>query len=186
MDLLGQSLDTQSPEGIMNINTRSNPVFFLLLFALISLLLLPLWNEIGEGYIASLSSIVNHANLWLGLPSEFAIQPQPGEHTITPGIVAGIALFIATPNRSARWKIAWIAALLLTFGALQSLFMILQVQIAYAEFFAQLPFPQRVHYDPPAMLSLRLDSAFAHIIDLGKYWTNSLFYLIVWIIAIRN
>ena len=82
----------------MNINTRSNPVFFLLLFALISLLLLPLWNEIGDGYIASLFSIVNHTNLWLGLPSEFAIQPQPREHTITPGIVAGIALFIATPN----------------------------------------------------------------------------------------
>ena len=170
----------------MNINTRSNPVFFLLLFALISLLLLPLWNEIGEGYIASLSRIVNHTNLWLGLPSQFAIQPQPREHTITPGIVAGIALFIATPNRNARWKIAWIAALLLTFGALQSLFMILQVQIAYTEFFAQLPFPQRVHYDPPAMLSLRLDSAFAHIVDSGTYWTNSLFYLIVWIIAIRN
>ena len=82
----------------MNINTRSNPVFFLLLFALISLLLLPLWNEIGDGYIASLSSIVNHTNLWMSLPSEFEIRPQPREPTITPGIVAGIALFIATPN----------------------------------------------------------------------------------------
>ncbi len=36
------------------------------------------------------------------------------------------------------------------------------------------------------MLSLRLDSAFAHIINLGNYWTNSLLYLILWIIAIRN
>ena len=70
----------------MNIDTRSNPVFFLLLFALISLLLLPLWNEIGDGYLASLSSIVNHTNLWLGLPSEFAIQPHPREHTITPAL----------------------------------------------------------------------------------------------------
>jgi len=78
-----------------------------------------------------------------GLPSEFEIRTQPREHTITPGIVAGIALFIATPNRSARWKIAWIAVVLLIFGALQSLFMILQVQTAYAEFFAQLSFPQR-------------------------------------------
>ena len=169
----------------MNINTRSNPVFFLLLFALISLLLLPLWNEIGDGYVASLSSIVNHTNLWLGLPSEFAIQPQTGEHTITPGIVAGIALFIATPNRNARWKTTWIAALLLTFGALQSLIMILQVQIAYAVF-AQLSFPQRLHYNPPPMLSPRPDSAFAHIINLGNYWTNSLSYLMLWIIAIRN
>ncbi|MEE2658605.1 MAG: hypothetical protein VX733_08890 [Candidatus Latescibacterota bacterium] len=169
----------------MNTDVRHSPFWFFGLFALLSLLLLPMWNELDGWYLTTLTAVVNNTSVWVGLPSQFHLGTVSGEEAIAPGIVAGTALFIATPNRSALWKAVWIVALLLTFSLLQYLLMTLQIHIAYADFFTQLPFSQQSHY-PPATLSPRPDSLYATIVESGTYWTNSLLFLLLWIVATRQ
>ena len=111
MVLLGESLDDRDVEKRVNSLAVERPLSFFALFALATLLLLPLWNELGAWYMTAVVVLVNSASAWTGLPPEFQFGAPPGQEAINPGIAAGMALFIATPKRSVCWKLAWIIAL---------------------------------------------------------------------------
>jgi len=167
----------------MNILVLQRPFWFFGVFALATLLLLPLWHGLADWYMVAVAALVNQASAWTGLPSQFQLGALPQEQIISPGIVAGTALFIATPERSVRWKISWIVILFASLYALQSL-LLAQVHIAYAHFFAQLSWAQRLAYDVPIISSLRTDSFFASVVESGRYWTKSLCFVLIWMVAI--
>jgi hypothetical protein len=181
---LGKPLDPPLAGKEMNILVLQRPFLFFAIFALATLLLLPLWNGLADWYMAALTALVNAASAWTGLPSQFQFGAMPQEQTVNPGIVAGTALFIATPERSVRWKISWIVFLIAFLYLFQSLMLLLQIHIAYAHFFAQLSWVQRLHYDVPMLSSLRTDSLLASLVESGRYWAKSLCFILIWIVAI--
>jgi len=162
------------------------PLSFFALFALATLLLLPLWNELGAWYMTAVVVLVNNASAWTGLPPEFQFGALPGQEAINPGVAAGMALFIATPKRSVRWKLAWIIALVAFLCLWQSLLRLFHIYIAYAHFFTQLPWPQQLDYDAQIVLSLRPESFFATFVESGRYWTSLLCNVLIWLVATRR
>ena len=156
----------------MNISSLRKSCKLFALFALTTLLLLPLWNELSQWFMMAVIALVNHANTWMGMPRQFQLGAVVGEEAVTPGVVAGIALIIVMPDRHILWKITWISLLLLFFWLAQSSLLLIEIHVAYGQFFTQLSQIQQLHYESPIIMSPRLDSFLATICEFGHYWTS--------------
>ena len=107
------------------VRVPERPGIFLLTFALMSAVLLPVWQFAGPAYSYVLTWFVGVGCTLIGLPSLGA--GAAGAETINPGLVAGIALFGATPSQSARWKLMWIGVLVLMLTSTHAILLVAQV-----------------------------------------------------------
>lgn len=156
----------------MNASSLWKPCKFFGLFALTTLLLLPLWNELSQWCMTAVFALVNHTSTWMGLPPQFQLGTLASEEAVTPGFVAGMALIIVMPDYRILWKITWIGLLLLFFWLAQSSLLMIEIHVAYGQFFTQLSPIQQLHYESPIIMSPRLDSFLATIAEFGHYWTS--------------
>ena len=74
----------------MNILVLQRPFWFFGIFALTTLLLLPLWHGLADWYMVAVAALVNQASAWTGLPSQFQLGALPQEQIISPGIVLSL------------------------------------------------------------------------------------------------
>lgn len=161
----------------MNISSLRKPCKLFALFALTTLLLLPLWNELSQWFMMAVIALVNHANTWMGMPRQFQLGAVVGEEAVTPGVVAGIALIIVMPDRHILWKMTWIGLLILFFWLAQSVFLLIEMQVAYGDFFTHLSQIQQLHHESPIIMSPKLNSFLVTIAKSGQYWTSILIFL---------
>lgn len=102
------------------------PAIFLLFFALLSAALLPVWEAAGPAYSLVLSWLVRGGCALIGLPNSLGTASW-GAAAINPGLVAGIALFGATPRRTWQWKLMWISILILALTLAHAVLLVAQV-----------------------------------------------------------
>lgn len=109
------------------IQVPERPGIFLLVFALVSATLLPAWEAVGPVYGHGLTWLVRIGCTVLGLPVSLGAMSLDFE-AINPGLVAGVALFCATPNRTVQWKLRWVGILILVLVSAQAVLLVAQVQ----------------------------------------------------------
>lgn len=160
------------------------PGEFLGLFALAALVLLPLWYGLEAWYAGALAAAVDVAGQWTGLPPRLAVSGPDGGAPVNPGIVAGIALFVATPGRGIGWKAAWIGSLVLLWWGLQAALMLSQIHLAHAQHLAQLPWAQRLGHETPLMAAALSGPLAARLVEWGPYWTHPVVNVLVWVAAV--
>jgi hypothetical protein len=162
------------------------PFFFLGVFSLAAVFLLPIWIYLSEYYMSGLIALVDVATGCAGVPARFHLSALAGDDVFTPSIVAGVALFIATPDRSARWKLHWIIRLVVLFAIGHAVLLFLQVQISFVHSFNQHLPAQRLLLERPALLPLLQDGLIEHLVDLCYYWIYPVLDTLVWFAAVQG
>jgi len=162
------------------------PLAFLGVFCLAALLLLPVWIYASRLYMAGSIALVNACTHWAGLPAAFQLPSQGGGEVTNPSIVAGVALFIATPHRPLSWKAGWTAGLIALFWCLHSLLLILQVQVAFSHALQQIPPAQaRLLADRVLLPALRGDYL-PSLVDGCERWAFPVLAPLLWFVAARH
>ena len=110
----------------LSLPVPERPAIFLLFFALLSAALLPVWEAAGPVYSLVLSWLVRGGCTLIGLPDSLGTASW-GAAAINPGLVAGIALFGATPRRAWKWKLIWISILVLALTLAHTVLLVAQV-----------------------------------------------------------
>jgi hypothetical protein len=162
------------------------PFLFLGVFALVAVLLLPVWIYLSEYYMVGLIALVDVATGCAGVPARFQLSAFAGDDVFTPSIVAGVALFIATPNRSAGWKLHWIIRLAALFALSHAILLFLQVQISFARALSQSPPAQRLLLERQALLPLLQDGLIEHLVDISYHWIYPALDTLVWFAAVQG
>lgn len=163
-----------------------NPGMFLGVFSLAAILLMPLWIYLSEFYLVGLASAVSLGAQWTGVPSQFQLHSFAADQGINPGIVAGAALFIATPNRSMSWKAGWIAGLAILFGALHVSLFLAETHLAHAHFLDQILAIQRLSPADQASLPPQYGTFCDSRIDLCEYWAYPVLNSMAWFAAVQR
>ncbi len=164
------------------IQVPQRPWIFLLVFALVSAALLPAWEVVGPFYGQALTWLVRSGCVVLGYPISFGTT-YPGAETINPGMLAGIALFGATPNRGVRWKLTWVGALILLLASAQAVLLVAQVHSAVADLAAEAQ-----HLRPWLAIDAPDPQSAAATSSLREawYWLSPLMTAGVWLTAGRD
>ena len=109
----------------------ARPGLFLVTFALLAAAVLPAWQALGPVYGHGLTWLVRSGCSLLGLPISLGATSGSAE-MINPGLVAGIALFGATPSRDLAWKLKWIGGLVLVLTFAHAVLLVAQVHATIA------------------------------------------------------
>lgn len=159
------------------------PLLFLAFFGLAALALLPLWQVLSGGFMATLVQTVNGLSRQTGLPAGFQLPPWSHTRMVLPGLAAGAALFLVTPGRSLRWRFVWIGVLVLAVFLTETAILYTQVRLAYIEHL-------RLH--PPAPDQTQglarpgqLAAICGYLAGLGERWSDAVLPPLLWFTATR-
>jgi len=161
------------------------PFLFLSVFCLVACLLLPVWTWLSKYYLAALLALVDVAAQCAGVSAQIQLQPLAGDDVFTPSIVAGVALFIATPDRSCHWKLRWIVRLAVLFAIGHAVLLFVQVQIAFAHTMG----PARPAHGlvlQRLLLPLLQGTFLQRLVDTCYCWIYPVLDTLVWFAAVQS
>lgn len=162
------------------------PATFLCLFTLTAGLLLPLWSYLSQFYLTALTIPVNYGLKLAGMPVEFQAHQLIGHDIVYPGVVAAVALFVATPDYSPGWKTRWLAVLIPLLWALHASLLYLETDISIPQYLNHLPSANRHPLLDHLLSPVARDALLGRLVALGKMWGTPVVILLTWFFAVRR
>lgn len=146
----------------------ARPGIFLVRFALATGVLLPLWSCVSHGYLAGLVWLANRGLALTGLPPVLRPPDPAALGIVYPGVVAAVALFLATPSRTPRWRLRWTLTAFSLMAAVQATGLYLEARLALTRSLAGSSAGPAA---PPALEQLA---------GMGEVWSGYLLVVPLW------